>query len=97
MASAWSLLMVIGEIVAPRIGQSPQSLDTLINPVLLALIILVIWLTAHRCGATSKQATLVSLCVAMARAWTWGRRKRPDEQAVATPQPVSATLADQPW
>jgi hypothetical protein len=67
----------------------------LINPVLLALIILVIWLTAHRCGATSKQATLVSLCVA--RAWTWGRRKRPDEQAVATPQPVSATLADQPW
>lgn len=61
-----SLLMTAGQVVGPGIGRAPQSLDTLINPALLALIALVIWTTARRLGATPRQATLVSLCVALA-------------------------------
>ncbi|HUQ64099.1 MAG TPA: hypothetical protein VM121_10120 [Acidimicrobiales bacterium] len=61
-----SLLMVIPELVGSPLGRSPLTLNTLINPILLALIALVIWVSARRCGVTTRQATVVSLCLALA-------------------------------
>jgi len=61
-----SLLMAISELLGPRLHQTPAQLNTVINPVLLALIALVLWLSARRLGATSRQAALAALAVALA-------------------------------
>jgi hypothetical protein len=66
-AFGMTLLMVIPEIVGPLIGRPPTNLDTLINPVLLAIIALITWLTARRFGcATRVQAAVVTFAVVFA-------------------------------
>lgn len=60
-----SLFMTVAELVGPHVNASPGGLDTLINPALLALIALVMWLTLRRMGASPAQASATSLIVAL--------------------------------
>jgi hypothetical protein len=61
-----SLLMVVSEVLAPRIGWPVATLDAFINPVLLALLAAVMWLVARRAGAGPRQAALIALVTALA-------------------------------